>query len=65
MYPAMVVKEQIVLLRFHRLFDSPENHHIKHESLKSNLDLWGPPQTFELLEVVDVIRDQLSNLGYN
>ncbi|MNW41258.1 hypothetical protein D3C74_183920 [compost metagenome] len=39
-------------------------HSIKHELLKSNLDLWGPPQTFELLEVVDVIRDSLSNLGY-
>lgn len=39
-------------------------HSIRHEILQSNLDLWGPPQTFELIEVVGVIRDSLSNLGY-
>jgi|HigsolmetaGSP11D_1036233.scaffolds.fasta_scaffold38770_1 hypothetical protein len=39
-------------------------HRIKHYLLKTNLELWGPPQTFELLDAVDVIRESLSNIGY-
>ncbi|GAA0134692.1 hypothetical protein YSY43_15320 [Paenibacillus sp. YSY-4.3] len=55
---------QIRLSKVLPLYEMSFLHSIKHESLESNLDLWGPPQTFELLKVVDVIRDILSNLGY-
>lgn len=48
---------QIRISKILPLYEMSFLHNIKHKSLKTNLDLWGPPQTFELLEVVDVIRD--------
>lgn len=55
---------QIRVSKILPLYEMSFLHNIKHKSLKINLDLWGPPQTFELLDVAEVIRDSLTDLGY-
>jgi hypothetical protein len=57
-------KIQIRASKILPVYEAVYLHAIKHPSLFSGLDLWGPPQTTDLMEVAELIEDSFARIGY-